>query len=226
MKPYRAPLRSTARAVLDGLGATRTGAARKFFLNCVNSVNLFIFGGRRVNERFSRALAIWLHHATRLALMAASKGKGDTSMFRNFRKAAIGTALAAATLLAAAPAEARDGYHHGGGGDDAAIAIGAGIVGLAIGAAIASDNDGHHHHRDGYYDDYYNGGGYYGGGYYGYADPYPRGYYYRSYPRYRGYDRDYRYDRRDYRHYRGDYGGGYRHGDHDRDDYYRGHHGR
>ena len=55
-----------------------------------------------------------------------------------FRKAALGVALGASTLVAtAAPAEARDRYRHRGGGDDAAIAIGAGLVGLAVGAAIA-----------------------------------------------------------------------------------------
>jgi len=55
-----------------------------------------------------------------------------------FRKAALGVALVASTLVAtAAPAEARDRYRHRGGGDDAAIAIGAGLVGLAVGAAIA-----------------------------------------------------------------------------------------
>lgn len=55
------------------------------------------------------------------------------------------TALAVAGLLAAAPAQARDwhgrddyhgGYHHRRGGAGAAIA--AGLIGLGIGAAIAS----------------------------------------------------------------------------------------
>jgi hypothetical protein len=85
----------------------------------------------------------------------------------------------------ATPAAAQ--YHHGGGsyhggygyhggnryygghyyhrGDSTGAAIAGGIVGLALGAAIAGD-----HHR-GYYDNYYGGpyygGGYYGGGYYG-----------------------------------------------------------
>jgi len=64
----------------------------------------------------------------------------------------------------ATPAAARDRYYHRHGSDDAAIAIGAGLIGLAIGAAIASDHD------DRYYGDRY----YYDNGYY--------------YPRYRGYD--------------------------------------
>ncbi|WP_068074052.1 hypothetical protein [Novosphingobium lentum] len=106
-----------------------------------------------------------------------------------FGKAALTAAFAASALTAAAPAEARDYYRHRGGGDDAAIAIGAGVVGLALGAALASD------HRD--YDDGY----YYDRGYY----PRYRGsyYYYNSYPAYRGNyyrDRDWRRDRRGWDH--------------------------
>jgi hypothetical protein len=82
-------------------------------------------------------------------------------------------ALAGVTLGSAAPAEARYydrghyyGHYHGGGG----TALAAGILGLAAGAAIASD------HR-GYYDR-----GYYGYAPYGYAPAYyapppPPGYY-------------------------------------------------
>jgi hypothetical protein len=87
---------------------------------------------------------------------------------------AAALALGGVTLGAAAPAEARyhggyhGGYHghyyrHGGGG----TAVAAGILGLAAGAAIASDG-------------YYGGRGYYGYGYgpaY-YAPPPPPGYYY------------------------------------------------
>ncbi|MET0180098.1 MAG: hypothetical protein ABW194_06390 [Novosphingobium sp.] len=106
-------------------------------------------------------------------------------MFKHFRSFALAITLGTTALVAtAAPATARDRYYRGHrGGDDAAIAIGAGLVGLAIGAAIASDN-----RRDRYYD------GYYERGYY------PRAYYpryrtyYQGYPVYRGYDR---YDRRD-----------------------------
>lgn len=85
-----------------------------------------------------------------------------------------------ATVLAATPAEAH-GYYGRGGGDGAAIAVGAGILGLAVGAAIASD------HPRGYVVErdyvpppppppayYYDGPGYYS------APVYPRGYVYRE----------------------------------------------
>jgi hypothetical protein len=107
------------------------------------------------------------------------------------RSAVLAATLAASTLVAGAPAQARDYYYrHHRGGDDAAIAIGAGLVGLAIGAAIASDGR-HGRYYDGYYDS-----GYYNRGYYpqGYAYPRYQGYYYDSYPRYRS---SYRYDRYD-----------------------------
>lgn len=108
------------------------------------------------------------------------------------RKALTATAailaLAGTTLGAAAPAEARRGYngggHYGGGyyggrgyggrgyyGGRGGAAIGAGILGLAVGAAIASNRG------------YGYGGGYGGGGYYGGAPAYyapppaPYGYY-------------------------------------------------
>jgi len=116
-------------------------------------------------------------------------------------KTVIGATLGAVALAFASPAMARDHYRGDRGGDDAAIAIGAGLIGLAIGAAIASDND------DRYYDRRYYGG-YYGGG--GYYYPQYRGrYVYRDYPRYdrRDYRRSYRHDRHDYdrRDYRRDY---------------------
>lgn len=147
-----------------------------------------------------------------------------------FSKAVLAAGMGAMALAVSAPAEAR-GYHRGG-GDDAAIAIGAGLVGLAIGAAIASsDRD------DYYYDGYYGGprGYYYGPAYYSGPAYYPAypvyrgGYYYQSYPAYRGYYREaprgYRGDA--YRgSYRGSYrGGGYGDGDRnwDRRDYHRGH---
>ncbi len=109
-------------------------------------------------------------------------------MLERMKKMMLAVALAATGMVGvAAPAEARDRYHRGG-GDDAAIAVGAGIIGLAIGAAIASDN-----RRDRYYR-----GGYYDGGYY---RSYPNYYYYDSYPRYRNhYYRDHRrYYRRSHR---------------------------
>jgi hypothetical protein len=116
------------------------------------------------------------------------------------KKAILATALAASALVAASPAEARGYYRHHGGGDGAAIGIGAGILGLAVGAAIASDHHDRYRDRD-YYDQ--RDGGYYRDGYY--------------------WDRDgRRYDRDEWRRYhdgydnRGDYRRGY-YGD----DYYR-----
>ena len=92
-------------------------------------------------------------------------------------KSIAGVVIASTVALSAAPADAqryRRHHHHG---DDAGWAIGAGILGLGVGAAIASSN-----RRD----RYYGGGNYYGGsydrGYYG--DPYYDGYYSRPY---RGY---------------------------------------
>lgn len=105
-------------------------------------------------------------------------------LFKSWKSAAA--ALCGLSLAVAAPAQARDGrYDRGDGGDDAAIAIGAGVVGLALGVALASGS------RD---RDYY----YYDDGYY-----YPRGHYYRSYPRhYRNYE--YRYPRHHRHGWRGD----------------------
>ena len=111
-------------------------------------------------------------------------------------KGAIATALIAGSSLAGtAPAQARD--HTG-------TAIIAGIIGLGVGAAIASD------HRD-RYDNYGYGyqtapAGYYDSapayGYsYGYQQPYVTGGYYsydRGYRHHRRHDRD---DRRDYNRY-------------------------
>lgn len=106
-------------------------------------------------------------------------------MFAKLKSAALASALAAG-LLAAPAAQARDRWHDRG-DDDAALAIGAGIIGLAIGAAIASDNDDDRYYRDRRYYD----GRYYDRGY-------PRSYYYRydGYPRYRDWRRD---DRRYWR---------------------------
>ena len=88
-------------------------------------------------------------------------------------------ATLAATSLTAAPAQARDYYRGRGGDNDAALVIGAGVVGLAIGAAIASDNRGERYYDRGYYDRGYRGGYY---SYPAYRDRYD------SYPRYRGYE--------------------------------------
>ncbi len=96
-----------------------------------------------------------------------------------WKKAGLGAVMAATVLTAAAPADAQRwrGYrgHHRGGGDVAAGAVLGGILGLGVGAAIASSN------RNRYYDrGYYGGGGYRG---------YDRGYYAPPPPpaRYRGY---------------------------------------
>jgi hypothetical protein len=96
-------------------------------------------------------------------------------------KTLITAGMAALTLagtgLAAAPASARDwgGYRHH--GDDAGYAIAGGIVGLALGAVLAS----HHDHYDRDHDRYGQPYGY--GGYSNYNG-------YNNYDGYRGYDRN------------------------------------
>ncbi len=122
------------------------------------------------------------------------------------KKAGLGVVLAATAFAATGPAEAQyynghDNHHRH--GDGTGTAVVAGIAGLAIGAAIAS-NAGHHRgYRDRfYYDRGYNNGGYYYRNYNNnYYNNYDRSYYnnyYRDrayYPRQRYYD----YDRDDYR---------------------------
>lgn len=117
------------------------------------------------------------------------------------KKAGLGIALAATAVTAAAPADAQryGGYRHynRGGGDVAAGALLGGIVGLGIGAAVASSN------RDRYYDR----------GYAYDAPPPPRvvyrDRYYAPPPRVVVRERYYDYaPRYDYGH-RGDYGYGY-----------------
>lgn len=129
-------------------------------------------------------------------------------MFKNLGRLSLAVVLAASTFAVATTAEAR-GYRDR--GDDAAIAIGAGIVGLAIGAAIADNDDDRYYDRR-YYNDYpdyyyYQDRGYYRG--------YPNRYYnnrhyrndrrhYRNHRNYRGYDyREHRGDRRHYKNYNG-----------------------
>lgn len=107
------------------------------------------------------------------------------------KKAVLAGALGASALTVASPAMADDWrYRRHGGGDEAGAAVAGGIIGLALGAAIASGS------RDRYDDDYYYDRRY--------RHPRTRVYIYESYPRYYGgYDRPY------YRHYypRGYYGG-------------------
>ena len=85
-------------------------------------------------------------------------------------------ALAAASLSFAQGAQARDQWDRGGRDNDAAIAIGAGILGLALGAVIADRND------DRYYDRRYYGNRRYvtvrdHPGHYYYYDGFPNRYY-------------------------------------------------
>ena len=73
-----------------------------------------------------------------------------------FKKAGLGVALAATALTAAAPADAQrwGGYRHynRGGGDAVAGALLGGVLGLGIGAAIASSNRPRYYDRGYYYD--------------------------------------------------------------------------
>jgi hypothetical protein len=143
-------------------------------------------------------------------------------MKKYLKTLAATAALAATTLGFTQAAQARDHWGHRG-GDDAAVAIGAGILGLAVGAAIADRGD------DRYYDR-----GYYGsrryvtvrdrpGFYYYYYEGAPRRYYRDRYfgrPNYYGGRWDGRYygnrwDRGYGRGYGRDYGRGYGRG-HDR----------
>lgn len=108
-----------------------------------------------------------------------------------FKKITTGV-LAAATLTAvASPAEAQYRYRNRG-GDRTALAIGAGALGLAVGAAIGSSNrrgggyyDGYYGRRGGGYDGYYGRPYAYNGYGYGYAQPRGYGYGYRAVPRQR-----------------------------------------
>lgn len=76
-----------------------------------------------------------------------------------FKKAGLGFALAATALASAAPAEAQrwGGRHYDrrGGGDGVAGALIGGVLGLGIGAAIASSNNRPRYVDRGYYDQGY-----------------------------------------------------------------------
>ncbi|WP_404482331.1 hypothetical protein [Novosphingobium sp. BL-52-GroH] len=124
-----------------------------------------------------------------------------------FKKTALAAGLAATALASTTPAMARD--YHRGNDNTAAVAIGAGILGLAVGAIAASSSN----RNDRYYDDRYEGRAYvsdwsYRDGYYWDRDGGRHGR-----DEYQRYGRDHRGpDRSDWRR-------GY---DHDRDDYRRG----
>jgi len=98
-------------------------------------------------------------------------------MSKFLTKIGLGVTLAATTLTAAAPAEAQRWRRYDRGNDVATGALIGGVVGLGLGAAIASGN------RDRRYRDrYYDRRGYWGprrGYYRGYDRGYyaPRGYY-------------------------------------------------
>src|SRR3546814_3568369 len=97
-----------------------------------------------------------------------------------WKKAGLAVALGATALTVAAPAEAQRWHHnrHHGGDDAAAAALVGGIIGLGIGAAIASSDNDRYDNR--YYNDrYYDDRGYYDRDYYA---PQPRySYRYRDY---------------------------------------------
>ena len=100
-------------------------------------------------------------------------------MIELMKKAALGAVLAATVAATTSPAEARDRRWRG--DDRAAVAVGAGVLGLALGAAIASDRRDRY-----YYDDRYD------------YRPYPRYRVHRYYgppPRYYRYARPWRGDR-------------------------------
>lgn len=136
------------------------------------------------------------------------------------RKIGLTGALAATALAAATPAMAQDyrGYHRGG-DNTAAVAIGAGVVGLALGAIIASNNN--NHYRDDYPAYYTSGWEYRDGWYWDHdggrhsRDEYAR--YHRN--DYRGDYRGAAYRGDGYHGDQGDFRRGY---DHDRDNYRRG----
>ncbi|MFA5990173.1 MAG: hypothetical protein WC803_11300 [Sphingomonas sp.] len=95
------------------------------------------------------------------------------------KKAGLGVAVAATTLMATAPAQAEDYHGRHRGGDATGAAIVAGVAGLAIGAAIASNAS----HRHEYHDrrGYYNQGYYHDDYYYRNRQYYPQPHYYAHY---------------------------------------------
>jgi hypothetical protein len=93
-----------------------------------------------------------------------------------FKKAGLGVALAATALSAAAPADAQRWGRGGYGGNAAGAAVLGGILGLGVGAAIASSNN-----RNRYYDRGYYNGGYYAQPPVAYYSPPVRTYYREDY---------------------------------------------
>ena len=77
------------------------------------------------------------------------------------KKVVLGLTAASTLAVTATPADAQRYYRHYRHHDDAGLAIGAGILGLGLGAAIASSNRGY------YGPSYYYGDPYYGYGYRG-----------------------------------------------------------
>lgn len=121
-----------------------------------------------------------------------------------FKKAALAVGLAATALATTTPAMARD--WHRGNDNTAAVAVGAGILGLAVGAIAASSSRDNDRYYDARYDDRY----------YGSSWSYRDGYYWdrdgRRFSRgeYERYSRDHRDDqRRGYYGDRGDWRRGY-----------------
>jgi hypothetical protein len=108
---------------------------------------------------------------------------GDRTMKNVLTKTGLAVGLGAAALATAAPAQARDYYYGRHHDNTAAVAVGAGIIGLAVGALIASSNNHDRYDRyDNRYDRRYDRRYYRG---YGYNNDYYR----------RGYRNDYGYDR-------------------------------
>ncbi len=125
-----------------------------------------------------------------------------------FKKTAIAAGLAATALASTTPAMARD--YHRGNDNTAAVAIGAGILGLAVGAIAASSSNRDDRCYDAGYDNRYAGPAYVSG--WSYRD----GYYWdrnggrHGRDEYQRYNRDHRDDyRRGYDRNREDYRRGY-----------------
>jgi hypothetical protein len=98
-----------------------------------------------------------------------------------FKKGVLATTLAASALMASvSPAAAQDYRDYRDGDNTAAVAIGAGILGLAVGAIAASGNDDRYRDRRYYDRQYYSNDNW-------------------NYRNGRSYDRSRRFDRRDRR---------------------------